>query len=36
MNRFYTLIAVLVAVGIGLLLFLMNRSSSPAVPVQVP
>lgn len=35
MNRFYTLIAVLVAVGIGLLLFLMNRSSSPAVPVQV-
>ena len=35
MNRFYTLIAVLVAVGIGLLLFLMNRSSSPSVPVQV-
>jgi protein-disulfide isomerase len=35
MNRFYTLIAVLVAVGIGLLLFLMNRSSSPTVPVQV-
>ena len=35
MNRFYTMIAVLVAVGIGLLLFLMNRSSSPAVPVQV-
>lgn len=35
MNRFYTMIAVLVAVGIGLLLYLMNRSSSPAVPVQV-
>lgn len=35
MNRFYTLIAVLVAVGIGLLLYLMNRSSSPVVPVQV-
>ena len=35
MNRFYTLIAVLVAVGIGLLLFLMNRSSTPTVPVQV-
>jgi len=35
MNRFYLMLAVLVAVGIGLLLFLMNRSSSPTIPVQV-
>lgn len=35
MNRFYLLLGVLVAVGIGLLLWLMNRSSSPSIPVQV-
>jgi protein-disulfide isomerase len=35
MNRFYTILAILVAAGIGLLLYLMNRSSSPSIPVQV-
>lgn len=35
MKRFYTLLAVAAAIGIGALLYLMNRSSSPEIPVQV-
>jgi protein-disulfide isomerase len=35
MNRFYAIIAIAAAVGIGALLYLMNRSSSPTVPTQV-
>lgn len=35
LNRFYLIIAVAAAVGIGALLYLMNRSSSPTVPVAV-
>jgi len=35
MNRFYLMLAVLAAVGVAALLYLMNRSSSPSVPVQV-
>lgn len=34
-NRFYAILAVLAAVGVGVLLYVMNRASSPAVPVQV-
>lgn len=35
MTRFYTILAVLAAVGAGLLLWLMNRSSGTSVPVAV-
>lgn len=34
-NRFYAILAILAAVGVGALLYVMNRASSPAVPVQV-
>jgi protein-disulfide isomerase len=36
MTRFYTILAVLAAAGAGLLLWQMNRSSSPGIPVAVP
>ncbi len=35
LNRFYVIIAVAAAVGIGALLYLMNRASSPSIPVAV-
>lgn len=35
MNRFYLMLAALAAVGVAALLYLMNRSSSPSIPVQV-
>lgn len=34
-NRFYAILAVVAAIGVGALLYVMNRASSPAVPVQV-
>ena len=35
MKRFYALLAVIAAAGVGFLLWQMNKSSTPAVPVQV-
>jgi protein-disulfide isomerase len=35
MKRFYALFAVIAAAGVGFLLWQMNKSSTPAVPVQV-
>jgi protein-disulfide isomerase len=35
LNRFYALLAVVAAVAVGALLFLMNRSSAPTIPVGV-
>lgn len=34
-RRFYAIFAIVAAIGIGLLLWQMNRSSTPSIPVQV-